>query len=189
MQMCKDTSSGTDAFIRSVEAAPEPMCASYQSAACWSWKLLYCTSFMSINLLIPPSTWDPSMSLPLPIIIIWLKLAEENHPVILGPILIHQTKKFQPFHYFASTLIRLNPRLVNLKVFGTDEEPQLMPLMCVFLLQFTCSVRFTYVRMWRTSFAILVSLRVWKDSFLTISLANRQSPWSRPSWFRIRNYV
>ena len=35
MQMCKDTSSGTDAFIRSVEAAPDPMvCASYQSAAC-----------------------------------------------------------------------------------------------------------------------------------------------------------
>ena len=26
MQMCKDTSSSTDAFIRSVEAAPEPMC-------------------------------------------------------------------------------------------------------------------------------------------------------------------
>ena len=26
MKMCKDTSSGTDAFICSVEAAPEPMC-------------------------------------------------------------------------------------------------------------------------------------------------------------------
>lgn len=49
-----------------------------------------------------------------------------NHPVTLGPILIHQTKKFQPFHYFASTLIRLNPNLIDLKAFGTDGEPELI---------------------------------------------------------------
>ena len=49
-----------------------------------------------------------------------------NNPVTLGPIRIHQTKKFQPFHYFASTLIRLNPNLINLKAFGTDGEPELI---------------------------------------------------------------
>ncbi len=43
-----------------------------------------------------------------------------NHPIMLGPILVHQTKKFQPFHYFGSTL------LVNVKAFGTDGEPELI---------------------------------------------------------------
>ena len=54
-----------------------------------------------------------------------VKTSKGNHPITLGPILIHQTKTFQPFHYFASTLIRLNPRLINLKAFGTDGEPEL----------------------------------------------------------------
>ena len=49
-----------------------------------------------------------------------------NHPINSGPILIHQTKTFQPFHYFASTLIRLNPRLIHLKAFGTDGELELI---------------------------------------------------------------
>lgn len=42
---------------------------------------------------------------------------------ITGPVLVHQTKKFQPFHYFASILIRLNPKM---KAFGTDGEPELI---------------------------------------------------------------
>ena len=49
-----------------------------------------------------------------------------NHPILLGPILIHRTKTFRPFHYLASTLVRLNPRLINLKSFGTDGEPELI---------------------------------------------------------------
>ena len=49
-----------------------------------------------------------------------------KHPIMLGPLLIHQTKTFRPFHYFASTLIRLNPKLVGLKSYGTDGEPELI---------------------------------------------------------------
>lgn len=45
---------------------------------------------------------------------------------MMGPILIHQTKTFRPFHYFASTLVRLNPKLIGLKSFGTDGEPELI---------------------------------------------------------------
>ena len=45
---------------------------------------------------------------------------------MLGPVLVHLTKKFRPFHYFASTLIQLNPKLVNIKAFGTDGEPELI---------------------------------------------------------------
>ena len=49
-----------------------------------------------------------------------------NHPILLGPVLIHQTKTFRPFHYFASTLTRLCPDLVSIKAFGTDGEPELI---------------------------------------------------------------
>ena len=52
--------------------------------------------------------------------------SQHSHPVMLGPILVHQTMTFRPFHYFASTLIRLNPLLTNLKCFGTDGEPELI---------------------------------------------------------------
>ena len=55
-----------------------------------------------------------------------VKTDRGNHPIVLGPILIYQTKTFQPFHYFASTLIRLNPELFKLKAFGTDRESELI---------------------------------------------------------------
>ena len=50
----------------------------------------------------------------------------KNNPILLGPILIHKTKTFQPFHYLGSTLIRLNSALIGLKAFGTDGEPELI---------------------------------------------------------------
>ena len=50
----------------------------------------------------------------------------DNNPILLGPVLIHQTKTFRPFHYFASTMIRLNPQLISLKAFGTDGESELI---------------------------------------------------------------
>ena len=49
-----------------------------------------------------------------------------NHPIVLGPVLIHETKTFRAFYYFASTLVRLNPKLVNIKAFGTDGEGELI---------------------------------------------------------------
>lgn len=55
-----------------------------------------------------------------------VKTQKGNHPIVLGPVLIHQTKTFRAFYYFASTLIRLNPKLVNIKAFGTDGEGELI---------------------------------------------------------------
>ena len=49
-----------------------------------------------------------------------------NNPILLGPILIHQTKTFRPFHYLASTLVRLNCQVQNLRAFGSDGEPELI---------------------------------------------------------------
>ena len=126
MQKCKDTCLTSGAFIRSVEAAPEPMC-----VLCTDQQLKdterFCTKPRSSVLSI-----DPTFNLgkfnvtPTTCHNLLVKNKQDKHPIISGPILIHQTKKFEPFHYLASTLVRLNPNLVGLRSFGTDGEPQLI---------------------------------------------------------------
>ena len=126
MQMCKDSSSSTDAFIRSVEAAPEPMCVLATDQQLCDLER-FCLGIPSSVLSIDPTfNLGPFYVTPITYHNLLVKTKNGNHPIMLGPILIHQTKKFQPFHYFASTLIRLNPKLVNLKAFGTDGEPELI---------------------------------------------------------------
>lgn len=126
MQKCKDTCLTSGAFIRSVEAAPEPMC-----VLCTDQQLKdmerFCTRSRSSVLSI-----DPTFNLgkfnvtPTTFHNLLVKNKQGKHPIISGPILIHQTKKFEPFHYFASTMVRLNPNLIGLRSFGTDGEPQLI---------------------------------------------------------------
>ena len=126
MQMCRDTSSGTDAFIRSVEAAPEPMCVLATSQQLTDLEC-FCTASPSSVLSVDPTfNLGPFYITPTTYHNLLVKTGRGNNPVTLGPILIHQTKTFQPFLYFASTLIRLNSHLVNLKPFGTDGEPELI---------------------------------------------------------------
>ena len=56
-----------------------------------------------------------------------------KHPILIGPVLIHHTKTFHAFYYFASTLIRLKPNLINIRSFGTDGESELIKaLHCAF---------------------------------------------------------
>ena len=126
MQMCKDTSLSTDAFVRSVEAAPEPMCVvatDQQLCDLERFCLGTPTSVLSVD---PTFNLGPFYVTPITYHNLLLKTKNGNHPIMLGPVLIHQTKQFRPFHYFASTLIRLNPKLVNVKAFGTDGEPELI---------------------------------------------------------------
>ncbi len=46
-------------------------------------------------------------------------------PVMLGPVFVHQRKAFETYHFFASSLISLNPSLDKLLAFGTDGEESL----------------------------------------------------------------
>ena len=45
-----------------------------------------------------------------------------NHPVMMGPVMIHKQKKFETYNFFASSLVSLKSSLCNLKAFGTDGE-------------------------------------------------------------------
>lgn len=125
MHMCKDTS-GSQAYVRAVEAAPEPMCvlATDQQLADME---RFATHDPSTVISIDPTfNLGPFYVTPITYQNLLVKTAKGNHPVLLGPVLVHQTKTFRPFHYFASTLVRLNPQLIRLKAFATDGESELI---------------------------------------------------------------
>ena len=48
-----------------------------------------------------------------------------EHPVFIGPVMIHYKKSFATYLFFASTLLGLRPQLSHLKCFGTDDEQAL----------------------------------------------------------------
>lgn len=125
MQMCKD-SSGCEAYVRSVEAAPEPMCVVTTDQQLFDIER-FCTD-ESASVLSVDTTFNlgPFYVTPTTYHNLLVKTDRGNHPIVLGPVLIHHTKTFRPFHYLASTMIRLNPRLVQLRAFGTDGEPELI---------------------------------------------------------------
>ena len=127
MQMCKDTFGADAEFIRAVEAAPEPMCvlATNQQLADLE---RFCTGDRSSVLSIDPTfNLGPFSVTPMTYQNLLTKTTRNgNHPILLGPILIHQTKTLRPFHYFASTLICLNLKFTGLKAYGTDGEPELI---------------------------------------------------------------
>ena len=41
---------------------------------------------------------------------------------MMGPVMIHKQKKFETYHFFASSLVGLKSSLRNLRAFGTDGE-------------------------------------------------------------------
>ena len=41
---------------------------------------------------------------------------------MLGPMLVHQRKLYATYHFFASTLVGIAPKLGNVLAFGTDGE-------------------------------------------------------------------
>ena len=49
-----------------------------------------------------------------------------NHPIHIGAIQVQHRKLLQSYKYFAATLSRLNPEFKNLKVFGSDDESNIV---------------------------------------------------------------
>ena len=126
MRECKESSSAGEAFIRSVQAAPEPMCVLATNQQLSDLQS-FCTASPSSGLSVDPTfNLGPFYVTPTTYQNLLVETERGQHPIVLGPILIHQTKTFRPFHYFASTIISLNPELTKLKAFGTDGEPELI---------------------------------------------------------------
>ena len=127
MQQCKATSAGPHAYIRAVQAAPEPVCVLATDQQICD-LVRFCTNSSKFSVL----TVDPTFNLgpfnvtPMTYENLLVNNKEGKHPLLLGPVLIHQTKTLSPFHLFASTLIRLNGNTAEIKAFGSDGEPELI---------------------------------------------------------------
>lgn len=121
MLMCKDDS---NSFVRAVEAAPEPMCILATDQQLLDMER-FCTGDESCVVSVDPTfNLGPFSVTPITYSNLLVTTKTDSHPILLGPVIIHQTKKLRPFHYFESTLLRLNPHLMKLKAFGTDGEPE-----------------------------------------------------------------
>ena len=50
---------------------------------------------------------------------------ENNHPMLIGPVIIHERKIEETYSKFASSLKALEPGLTNLMAFGMDDKKAL----------------------------------------------------------------
>ena len=124
IEKCKAQQSLTNPFIRSIQAAPEPMC------VCVTDRQL--TEMEKI--LINPSEAsvlgvDPTFNLGKFLVTVstykHLQLQHKrtgNSPTMIGPILIHQRKLPSSYSYLASTCTSLRPALREILFIGTDDE-------------------------------------------------------------------
>ena len=124
---CKLAQGKSDAFIRDVKAAPEPMAVCY---ADWQINDLerFCTNPDEFSILTVDTTFNLGDFYVTPTCYKHLLLEDirsGDSPLIPGPILVHQQMKFASFNYFASTLIDGNKKLRHIQAFGTDGDANL----------------------------------------------------------------
>lgn len=169
MQKCKETS-GSQAYVRAVEGAPEPMCVLTTDQQLIDLERFCTGDHFGIIGVDPTFNLGPFYVTPITYQNLLVKVQKVNHPIVLGPVLIHQTKTFHAFHYFASTLVRLNPKLVNIKAFGTDGEGELIK---AFKIAFPSAVHLRCVNHIRQNVkdklhSLKIPRNVWKEFLLDI---------------------
>ena len=128
MLQCKLAEGTSDAFVRDVKAAPDPQCVLF-----FDWQLNDLVRFLADETSFSIFTADTTYSLgefyvtPTTYRHLMLSdIASHNHPIMTGPILVHQRKNFSSFNYFSNTLISYKKKLRNIQAFGTDGDPALI---------------------------------------------------------------
>ena len=131
MMMCKEgeASKAADAFVRIVTGAPFPM-----MVLAFDWTLDDLVKFCTHQSLFSIMGVDPTFNLGDFDVTVTtyhhlLLTGKDNvckHPVMIGPLFIHDKKDFQAYHFFASSLVSKRPGLTNLQCFGTDGEAALV---------------------------------------------------------------
>ena len=123
MLVCKESQGKkNEAFVRIVSRAPEHMTVLVSD---WTLNDLdrFCTTEQCTVLCIDPTfnlgDFDVTITTyqhPM------LVNSNRNHPVMMGPVMIHKQKKFETYHFFVSSLVSLKSSLCNLKAFGIDDS-------------------------------------------------------------------
>jgi len=127
MEMCLKAKSGSEKFVQSVQAAPEPMAV----LALEQWLIdleRFCTCEDGFTV----AGFDPTFNCGKfsVTVMAYKNLLLQNHkdgtiPTFLGPMLVHQRKLKESYHYLLSTLIGLRPSLSRILAVGTDGESNL----------------------------------------------------------------
>ena len=127
MMECKLSQGKNDLFVQDVKAAPEPQCVLFSD-----WQLHDLVRFCTDNRRFAPLSVDTTFNLGefyvTPISFYHLMLEDVRtgkHPVLVGPMLVHQSMHFSTFNYFTSTLVSFNKALRNVLAVGTDGDKNL----------------------------------------------------------------
>ena len=100
--MCKETSD-SQAYVRSVEAAPEPMCILATDQQVADLERFATSDPFSVVSIDPTFNLGPFYVTPITYQNLLVKTEKGNHPIVLGPVLIHKTKTFRSI-----SLLRFN---------------------------------------------------------------------------------
>ena len=147
MLQCKLAEGSSDAFVRDVKAAPSP-----QSVLFFNWQLEDMARFLTNNCQFGVLTVDTTYNLgafyvtPMTYSHLLLEDVKSGmHPILMGPLLVHQQKNFVSFNYFCSTVIGYDRRLRNIMAFGTDGDASLIESLShafPFAVQLRCTIHF-----------------------------------------------
>lgn len=127
MEKCKQQQcSPSTAFIRELSLSPEP-----EIVLAFDWQLddivRFCTNPAAFSILGVDATYNiGNFFVTLTTYNhLLLKTKEGNHPVMPGPVLIHQRKLFSSYYLLPSTMVKLNKNCKNVLVIGSDDEQNL----------------------------------------------------------------
>ncbi len=127
MLECKLAQGKTDAFVRDVKAAPEPMAVCYRDWQIQDLKRL-CTHPDNFSILTADTTYNLGDFYVTPLSYKHIMLEDirtKQPPVLPGPVLVHQQMKFTSFNFLAGSLIDADKKLRHVQAFGTDGDSNL----------------------------------------------------------------
>lgn len=147
MLECKLAQGTCNVFVQDVKAAPYPM-----SVSCFEWQMQDMVRFLTCTHHFSVMTMDTTYKLGefyvTPMTYHHLMVEDtktKRHPVMLGPLLVHQKVDFPAFNYFASTLIGLRKDLKHILAFGSDGDKAIVEALShnfPFAIQLRCFLHF-----------------------------------------------
>ena len=128
MLQCKLSQGKDNAYVRDVQAAPEPQCVLF-----YDWQIADLTRFLTnpkqFSVFSADTTYNLGDFYVTPTVYQHIMLEDiqtGKHPYFLGPILVHHRKDFSAFNHLGSSLICHSKKLREIQAFGTDGDPALI---------------------------------------------------------------
>ena len=127
IEQCKQEESQVQPFIRNVQGAPDAMCVLASDNQLHDVARFCCDPKLFSIFGIDPTfnLGEFSVTVTTYRHLQLLDRHTKKPPVFLGPMLIHQRKTAQSYHFLASSMVGLHPEVASIQAIGTDGEKQL----------------------------------------------------------------